>query len=416
MTKPIVVNFNPNETLFVEGGNSYRVVVGSSIVEVIEVEDGMFNLNSTVILPEAERPSQDAHESLTTVGIFATALVHAQSTPEARLLVAGHTDTSGTIELNQELSEQRALITLCCLEGTQVSTHRDTFATLCDDRHIVSDYKQILSWASKVFGFNCHPGKIDDNEFSGINAVKGFQADYNTNRTELAVPEAEELAVDGDMGPKTWGAIFDCYEAALAKEISDKSTPEERASELAELRKILLFADDSVKSKGYSEHYPIDKIDRDNVKSLSNRRVELLFFITGNEPNLSLPPRESEIYTSGRYERLPIPVPKSAIEELDNLSQVNYLLRSNSGSIALTNMSYTLDVDGRIIEGKTDDNGLVHANRLPPGDFTLTMNDKTTILGSLPSQAKPVIHIFHGFMIDDGLDSAPTLSEPQTES
>jgi outer membrane protein OmpA-like peptidoglycan-associated protein len=288
------------EPAAVESGNEHTLVVvlPPRKVSVVEVEDGMFRLDSAVVLPEAERPSADEHEALTLASVFTSALLFATANVGKKLLVAGHTDTSGTESHNQELSEARAACALACLSGD-----REGFARTCDERHLVSDYKQILSWAAAAFGFSCAPDKIDDVEFTGIAPIKAFQSDYNANRAALGVPDAEELKVDGSMGEKTWGAVFDCYEAALALELSEGETPAERLADLGELRKDLVFVDDSKKAQGFGEHHTVDQIGRDSVRSQQNRRVELLFFGPGEEPDLSQPPKDSEIYAPGEYVR-----------------------------------------------------------------------------------------------------------------
>lgn len=373
----------------------------TSHLQVIEVEDGMFNLDSAVVLPEAERPSEDAHESLTSIGVFATALVHVQSNPRRKLLLAGHTDTSGTEAHNQELSEQRAEAALCCLEGP---SRREDFAALCDQRHKVRDYKQILSWVDRAFGFGCDPGTIDDVAATGKPALDAFKAAYNQKRAELGVSGAAELSVDGNMGPDVWGAFFDCYEAALGKELSRGGTADERAAEVSKLRENLVFVDDGTKSQGFGEHYPIDQVGRDGIRSQENRRVELLFFLEGGEPDLTFPPESSEIYVPGVYQREVIPVPESAIAALEGLSKIEHQLRSNSGSVAIANLDYSLDVAGRVLTGKTDAQGLIKHERLPSGDFELVIKGKKTLLGTLPPDSDPIVHVFHGFMLEDGLE------------
>jgi hypothetical protein len=275
-------------------------------IVTLEVVDGMFRLDSAVVLPEAESPSADVHEALTTTSVLATALRFAEANPTRTLLVAGHTDTSGTESHNQELSEARASVALACLEGTSVPDHRERFGELCHERHTIADYKQILSWAARQFGFSCDPGAIDNQEFSGIAPIKAFQRDYNANRAGLGVPDAAELEVDGSMGPLTWRAIFDCYEAALAQEVSTAASAGERQAALAALRQKLRFVDDAKKSQGFGMDHPIDQIGRANVRSQANRRVELLFFNQGQEPDLGEPAADSTIFEPGVYTRRPI--------------------------------------------------------------------------------------------------------------
>jgi outer membrane protein OmpA-like peptidoglycan-associated protein len=372
-------------------------------LEFVELADLHFRSNSAVVLPASEKPSDteepsDAEPSPTSAGAFASALAFAQRHPLKKILVAGHTDTAGGESDNQKLSEERARVALCCLEGG--SERREEFAALTHGRSKVADQKQILAWAARAFGFDCDPGKVDGNAATAKRAIEGFQADYNAKREELGFAEAEELDVDGAFGPKTWGAVFDCYESALAREVSEAETAEERAQALAELRANLRFVDDERQDLGFGEHHPIDQLGEDGYRSEENRRVEILFFDPGQEPELDdVPPEDSDIYRPGIYARMPIPVGGTALGALMRLSKVAHRLRSNSGCVPLANMAYKLDAGGRIFEGITDEEGLVSHDLLPPGDHELEIDGKKTKLSSLPRSAKPVLHVFRGFFL-----------------
>ena len=275
--------------------------VGRKLTQV-EFDDALFRTDSCVILPEGERPDAEEHESLTTSGLVATVLRfnadHKQ--PGPKLLVAGHTDTTADVEFNQTLSEERARVALALLVGD-----RDEFRNLCDARHQVADYKQILSWVDAAFpdlAFGCKPAAIDDNSATGIEPVRRFQEGYNRNKADLGAT-GPDLDPDGDMGPLTWGAIFDVYEFALAQELQLE------LEELADLRELLLFVDDANRSLGFSEHHPIEAVGKDNFRSQTNRRVEVLFFDVGEEPDVELAKDEpdiSELYIPGFYERIPL--------------------------------------------------------------------------------------------------------------
>ncbi len=275
------------------------------IVTFVEVIDGLFRTNSAVVLPEAEAPTKDESqgESLTSVSLFATALRFNQEHAGKKVFVAGHCDTTNTVEFNQKLSEERARGVLSLLVGGDAQ--REIFKATCDARHQVSDYKQILAWVVRAFpdlGFDCDPGKIDDNAVTGVEPVRRFQAAYNRNKAALGATAAD-LAVDGDVGLLTWGAIFDCYEAALRDELG------EDAAGVQALRAALVFVDDARKSLGFSELFPIEELGVDNFRSQANRRSEILFFENGEEPDLAAAeadPETAELYLPGRFERFPL--------------------------------------------------------------------------------------------------------------
>jgi hypothetical protein len=275
------------------------------LVTFVEILDGLFRSNSAVVLPEAEAPSKDERgaRSLTSVGLFATALRFNQENPGKKVFVAGHCDTTNTVDFNQKLSKERAQAVLALLLGGDAQ--REVWKKLCDGRHQVSDYKQILAWVSRAFaelGFDCDPGTIDDNEKTAVAPVKRFQAAYNRNKDALGAT-APNLEIDGDVGPLTWGAIFDCYEAALRDELG------EDAAGLRALRDGLRFVDDARRALGFSEYFPVEELGVDNFKSQANRRAEVLFFDSGEEPDLAAAendPETADLYLPGHFVRAPL--------------------------------------------------------------------------------------------------------------
>jgi outer membrane protein OmpA-like peptidoglycan-associated protein len=276
-------------------------MVGPSIL-FVEVADELFRTNSSVVLPEGEAPSGDAAQqsALTSIGAFASALRFNDENPGKRVLVAGHTDTEGASDFNQTLSNERANCALACLMGD-----RDAFKTICDGRHTVSDIKQILAWVARAFpdlAFDCDPGAIDDDADSAVDPTRRFQTAYNQNKSALGAT-ADDLNADGDVGPLTWGAIFDCYEFSLQQELGVG------ADGLTALRAEIIFVDDDRKALGFGENFPVDELGVDNYRSQASRRAEILFFDADEVPDTEAAqndPETSEIYLPGGYVREPI--------------------------------------------------------------------------------------------------------------
>jgi hypothetical protein len=319
----------------------------------IELQDALFRTNSCVVLPEGEAPSSGEHASITSVGVFATALRFNQEQPGKKFFIAGHTDTTNTIDFNQKLSNERAQCALALLLGD-----RDSFAQLADARHAVGDYKQILSFASKAFsdlavgsgGFTCDPGKVDDVAATGEAAVRIFQGQYNQNKQAIGATAAD-LAVDGSVGPLTWGALFDVLEFALQRELG------ETKAGVAALRDNLVWVDDSRKALGFSEHFPVDKVGRDGVRSQANRRVELLSFDLGEEPDLVLAesdPDVSDLYLPGNYQRTPLQPPKTAL----GMRSLRLFLLGADG-LPSSNAPYRLRTASQLRQGVSGPNGEV---------------------------------------------------------
>jgi outer membrane protein OmpA-like peptidoglycan-associated protein len=263
--------------------------------KLIELEDALFRTNSAVLMPEGEQPSSDAHASVTSIGVFAKALRFVEEHAPKKLLIAGHTDTEASAAFNRPLSRERAELTFTVLMGK-----RARFAELADARHKVADEKQILSWCSVAFPelFACDPGAIDDDPTTGVDAVRDFQGQYNAAKEALGAEDQPDLAVDGVVGPATWGAIFDVYEKGLAEELGVD------AEGLRDLRARVRFLADDVKHVGFGESHPIEEPTRDQFRSQTNRRVELLFFDPGEEPDvdrLQNDPEHSEVYDPEIY-------------------------------------------------------------------------------------------------------------------
>jgi peptidoglycan hydrolase-like protein with peptidoglycan-binding domain len=76
------------------------------------------------------------------------------------------------------LSEQRANNVLHLLTGDG-----DAWAALCEKKHQVEDYQQILKHYSRLLLWPCDPGKIDNAIGEKTRAaVKAFQQIYNAKR------------------------------------------------------------------------------------------------------------------------------------------------------------------------------------------------------------------------------------------
>ncbi|HKO47589.1 MAG TPA: OmpA family protein, partial [Polyangiaceae bacterium] len=305
-------------------------------VTFIEMADAHFRTNSAVVLPEGENPdARGSHQAFTSVGVIATALRFNEEHPGRTLLVAGHTDSTATPAFNQLLSEERAQLTLALLKGGNAS--RETFKKLAQGRHTVEDIKQILSWAARALpGFDCEPGAIDDNPVTANEPVRRFQNSYNAQRATIAPSSTAALERDGSVGPLTWGAFYDCYEFALQQELG------EDAAGLQALRDKLIFADPQHESLGFSEYFPIDELGVDNFRSKTNRRVEVLFFEQGEEPDIphaAADPETSDLYLPGHYQRTSMDV-RTTAKTTGNLcvytfaepdEELELLVRSQSG-------------------------------------------------------------------------------------
>jgi len=242
-------------------------------VWVLEMEDLHFHHDSAVLLPDYESESPDpdipAEKHVTSLSVIATALREAEQRPQRRMIITGHTDTTGSDQYNLGLSLQRAQSVMAVLMGD-----RDKWVDLCMARSKVEDYQLILKWMHRYFGWDTDPGLIDNINGSKTKAaVKEFQRRYN-------VEFNKSIAEDGIVGRQTWGAFFDVYTEELENllDLTDEAG-------LNAMRAKVQWVDDSKKAVGCGENFPKENRGVDNWRSRVNRRVEILFF----EP-VALPP------------------------------------------------------------------------------------------------------------------------------
>jgi outer membrane protein OmpA-like peptidoglycan-associated protein len=334
----------------------------------VEVTDAHFRTDSAVVLPEAEDPSASGqHAAFTSAGLVATVLRVNEEQGGRPLLVAGHTDTAGSEAHNDELSLERAKVMLALLAG-----NRDDFSSLCNARNQPADVNQILSFIAKAFDdlpFACDPGKIADSVDPAC--VRRFQSDFNRNKPALG-SSAADLDVDGRVGELTWGAFFDCYELALQRLLG------EDAAGVAELRDQLQFADPDRKALGFGERFPIEELGVDNFRSQTNRRVEVLFFNPGEEPDLEHAqndPDTSDIYLPSVFKRVPIPVRSTTRVKVINL------VAGSFQKFRMTGATFEVNTDtGATVVGRTDANGAVLA-KVPADtrEFSLKVEDSNPL-------------------------------------
>jgi OmpA family len=383
----------------------------------LELHDDLFRTNSAVVMPDGDpaspAPAQGATvaEQPDPLSAIARVLRFIEENDERKILVAGHTDSEGGEAANQALSEERAKLAHALLTGS-----RDAFAETADKRHRVGDYKQILRWAAlNLTGLEpvaggappehdfsaCDPGEIDENANTGVMPLRAFQQAYNSNKPALGA-SAEDLRVDGAIGPKTWGAIYDCYDFAIRRALG------EDAAETKKLRSALVFLLPDKPFLGFGESHPIDAVGKDNFKSQTNRRVEILFFEEDDEPDLNVlknDPAGTEVYLPGAYERIEVPGPGTALRIATPLR-----LETMDGD-AIPDIEFSALVnDGSTREGRLNGKGTATIKLAPDATFEIEYKDldaihvnalastlargldaseHTTVAGTL-SQARPV--------------------------
>lgn len=254
----------------------------------LEIGASHFSLNSAVFLPnDSERIKPDESEDIYSSGIvMLERTIHFLQLTSKKLLIAGHTDTKGDLNSNVTLSKYRAQAVYSTLIGD-----RELFKTVSNAPHITSKEKKhntllndkilIADWTAKEFNWPC---TMTENQNDYVKTFKAFQKSYNNNINTLN-PDGELLEVDGDWGPKTWGATFDCYQYKLAQRLTIDRKDLDSYRDKMNLTSKFAFSDHNYIACG--EYHPIDRPTEDEYISERNRRVEMIFFDDDAIPELS---------------------------------------------------------------------------------------------------------------------------------
>lgn len=270
-------------------GQQYRLVVSRRLeVKFIEVGDTHLRFNSAVVLPVDYAPPAEG-PTISGLDQIAAALAFVRDCPNPgkKILIAGHTDTSGGDASNVTLSTLRAQVVHGALVGD-----RDQFAHACWGPHLTDeqrypdggsgkkrgvlwdDYEDVLNWVEATLGWPCGYPKSKSTLWG---ATVAFQESYNGS--DLHAPGAT-ISESGRFDEATWKAVHDCYQVKIADLLHTD------LAGLQQLRARLSFVDDRP-DKHYvacGEFKPIDAPHRDEYRSQTNRRVELLYYDPGEEP------------------------------------------------------------------------------------------------------------------------------------
>ncbi len=289
-------------TTLISGGVNKIIAKKVSTVKIIEMEDTNFHFDSAVLLPSSDDDAKGTpeQEKITGLTVLAACYREFEKNPDQKMLLAGHTDTKGDKYYNVLLSQKRANNVLYALRG-----ERSKWISSSDSKHKTEDYKLILKWAAKEFKWKCDPGELNDkHDEKTAEALEAFQRSYNTEFDQ-------SIDVDGKMGPQTWGAVFDVYMLKLEKILKTDSEG------LKSLRNKLVFLEKHKAGVGCGEYFPIEEAKKDEYRSSTNRRVEILFFESGEEPQLKCHPTPSvcthtkcDLYGRKGYKFVHVPVDK----------------------------------------------------------------------------------------------------------
>jgi peptidoglycan hydrolase-like protein with peptidoglycan-binding domain len=220
--------------------------------------------------PDTVDQSLAADERLAAFYVLATTLKFMEYNKSYKLLVAGHADTTGEDDYNYTLAQKRAEGVCYLLKG-----EREKWVDICEKQSRTEDYQRILLHYAMACAWSCDPGGID-----GQSGPLTKRATMNFQKLYSEVCD-KQLTVDGKVGPQTWGAFFDLYQAEIASVLGLK------VDALEDYRSNLRFTDDDQPCVSFGEKRPIESMGQDNFYSSENRRVELLLFQEDALPKVS---------------------------------------------------------------------------------------------------------------------------------
>jgi len=273
-------------------------------VHLLEMEDVLFHHDSAVMMPSSpeesptEKKGSEKQEKVT--GLKAMALVFKliEFEPDKRLLIAGHTDTSGRADYNFGLSDLRAKDLLYLFIGGEKG--RNDWAKIGVEKHKIEDYQQIMKHYSGLKRWPCDPLKVNNKWNKNTeDAVKNFIESYNTKfaavKGEAAIPPPtfDKIKRDGKHAwpLEMWIAVYNLYNEELAGIL--KMTTDQ----LQNFRDTKIkFAVDKKKHVACGESFPIEKAKKKNYKSQTNRRVEVLLFDKDEVPVINCPADISKVH------------------------------------------------------------------------------------------------------------------------
>ncbi|MDG5816730.1 OmpA family protein [Chitinispirillales bacterium ANBcel5] len=352
-------------------------------VHKIEIEDLLFNINSAVMLPDtpispvaSHRKSEnglkasDVQANPTGLCAMRAVFKYINQNSDKSLVIVGHTDSSGGVKYNFELSEKRANNILCLLTGDCVG-----WAEICTAQHRVEDYQQILKHFSGLLLWPCDPGPVDNVLGPKTKeAVQSFQTIYNENRESMgfvgeAIPVTEPTG--NNLNIETWKAFFNLYIWELSIIVAGSENP----GDLKPFKDMITFVDPQNKTVGCGESFPIEAKDKPNFKSKRNRRVELLFFDSTDTPAIEVPPYSEETFTKEQFPLYDSNKYISIFHEahLPRFMPFMEIQTVDSFGFPVPDFDLTIESDNDDIEQqyrvtvKTNDNGFVRVHAVPIG-------------------------------------------------
>lgn len=300
---------------YVEPGFSYTFILRKKnvFIDVIEIEDLLFRKDSALLSPFWEDETED--DSIfqkspcdvphspnrvsgisAIIGFFRYTQMCSCRTDAKKTLITGH---SSSEESSPEgLSLQRAQVVASIIMGDV--QNRSVFVANIVKHHTKEDEQHVLVWLSEILELSAaHPGKIDGKigtqTHSAIRAVKKY-----FRSSQFPPSKYEKVSFNDDIdgiratlennvefAANLWVIVFELYQAELQSVLCSEGI------DIFQIRESSLWVDASTKAVGCGKTWSFETRGKNNYKSKSNRRVEILLY-TPDRLNLDLPCKMSQ--------------------------------------------------------------------------------------------------------------------------
>jgi len=366
----VIEPIDEHTTVFaIRGDESPRATLDTETPHVIRVQPyvflarlkGMFfDTNKTFLLPSALRGLKDLRS------------IYDANSP-GKLLVVGHTDTSGSAANNDTLALDRARSVAAFLADETPFWEQQYGSGTAEARRWGRHEDEQMIEALPDFQTGRQPPT--EKALSFFQRTRGFPAAASLGQSERKQLITEYMALDG----------ADVKDQAL---------------------------DIQTVSHGAGENFPLDatgeQLDAqpaDEQHEQLDRRVELFFF----DKDLGVQPVVADGSTS-KPKSLQYPEWRRRAATLQELEPaggardrvISVVLLSNSGNVPLVNRTVTLNVTGDPpFSGSTDANGVFEKLGVPPGDHLLTVDGISCFVSATPASIVQRPHVIAGHVLID---------------
>ncbi len=339
-----------------ESGRAHVICV-RPYVFLARLKGVFFDLNKTFLLKTAIGGMKDLRA------------IYQDNSP-GKLLVVGHTDTSGAPSTNDPLSLERARSVAAYLSDDVAVWEKQYQTSVPESRRWGAPEDEQMIEALLDFETGRQPG---ESTVAFFRRTRGFPEAASLGEGERKQLITEYMALDG-------------------ANVKDEGL------------------DIAVVTHGCGENFPLDETGEnldhspdDGQSEQLDRRVELFFF--DKELGVQPPVTDGSSSKPGSLEYPEWRRRATEIQEIDANGRprdrhMSVILLSNSGNLPLADRKLTLNVDGDPpFEGSTDADGAFEKLNLPAGDHLLTVDGVEVFVSATPTDIVKRPHVVVGHVL-----------------